>query len=145
MKRFHVVIPIVVGVVRNTENCLLIGKRPDAESKLYPGLWDMPGGKVEENETFEEALKRELNEETGLELTNTTLVAVFHHSGNAFKPSTSSKATAVPGVVVFYKTKVTGDIDNKNNELESIHWATLEEINKLKFTPWCEYLIKQYL
>jgi 8-oxo-dGTP pyrophosphatase MutT (NUDIX family) len=34
-------------------------------------VWGMPGGKVELNETLDEALKREIREETGLNLTGT--------------------------------------------------------------------------
>jgi 8-oxo-dGTP pyrophosphatase MutT (NUDIX family) len=46
------------GLVRNKENLYLIMKRR--------GKWDLPKGKVNRNETFEEAAVREVTEECGL-------------------------------------------------------------------------------
>lgn len=46
------------GVVTNTTNQLLVINRR--------GKWDLPKGKVEENETCAEAAKREVEEETGI-------------------------------------------------------------------------------
>ena len=44
---------------------VLIAQRP--EGKQFAGLWEFPGGKVEDGETPEEALIRELREELGIE------------------------------------------------------------------------------
>jgi 8-oxo-dGTP diphosphatase len=43
----------------------------------FKGLWCMPGGMVEENETVEQAAIREAKEETGLDIQLTHLVGVF--------------------------------------------------------------------
>lgn len=47
------------------EGRLLLAQRP--EGKSMAGLWEFPGGKVEEGETPEAALIRELHEELGIE------------------------------------------------------------------------------
>ena len=46
---------------------VLIAQRP--EGKAMAGLWEFPGGKVDDGETPEEALIRELQEELGIDVT----------------------------------------------------------------------------
>ncbi len=52
----------------DADNRVLLTKRP--EGKTLAGLWEFPGGKVENNETPEEAVIRELKEE--LDITTKT-------------------------------------------------------------------------
>ena len=57
-------IPVVAGFIRK-DDLVLVGKRPEKNS--LPQKWEFPGGKIELNESPEIALKRELNEELGIE------------------------------------------------------------------------------
>lgn len=57
-------IAVAVGVVINAHGEILIAKRLPHQHQGE--CWEFPGGKVEPNESVEEALKRELDEEVGL-------------------------------------------------------------------------------
>lgn len=50
---------------------VLIAKRPPGRS--FAGLWEFPGGKVEQGEGPEDALVRELKEELGIEIAKVDL------------------------------------------------------------------------
>lgn len=54
-----------VGIIQRADGWVLLGQRP--LGKPWEGYWEFPGGKVEEGETAESALKRELREELGIE------------------------------------------------------------------------------
>ena len=47
-----------------TGHLLLLKRRPDDD--LYPDLWDIPGGRLDRNESARAGLAREIAEETGL-------------------------------------------------------------------------------
>ena len=49
----------------DADDRVLIAQRP--EGKAMAGLWEFPGGKVDDGETPEEALIRELREELGID------------------------------------------------------------------------------
>jgi len=55
---------VVVAALIILNKKILIARR--ASNVPYSGFYEFPGGKVEENETPVEALKRELNEELGI-------------------------------------------------------------------------------
>lgn len=55
-----------VGVIQRDNGLVLLGERPIG--KAWAGYWEFPGGKIEKNETPEQALKRELFEELGISI-----------------------------------------------------------------------------
>ncbi len=55
---------VVLGIVEENEKILLIQR----ERGDFVGLWGIPGGKVEECEHIDEAVKREMLEELGIKL-----------------------------------------------------------------------------
>ena len=65
------IIKAVVGVLRNKSGQLLLAKRQ--AQQFMPGFWELPGGKIEANETNESAISRELNEELGIQVTALSL------------------------------------------------------------------------
>lgn len=58
----------VVGVIRSEGNVLIGKKRRDSKSSLA-GKWHVPGGKKYDGESDVVALKREIFQETGLDIT----------------------------------------------------------------------------
>jgi len=54
-------------IIIDKEGKVLVLKRNPAD-KTYPGVFDLPGGRVEGKETLVEAAKREALEESGLEV-----------------------------------------------------------------------------
>jgi 8-oxo-dGTP diphosphatase len=68
---------VAVGVVKNTAGQVLISLRD--ESLHQGGLWEFPGGKIESEETAEQALTRELKEELAITvIAATPLITVKH-------------------------------------------------------------------
>ena len=59
-------IDVAVGVLIDGEGRFLMTSRPTG--KVYADHWEFPGGKLESGETVAQALRRELNEELGIDI-----------------------------------------------------------------------------
>ena len=94
---------VIVGgktVVFNTEGKILVMKR--SQKCTRPGGWDFPGGGLNRGEDPYEGAKREIKEETGLEVANIKPVEVvsFFNEENDFIVMIGYKATVDINAVV---------------------------------------------
>jgi bis(5'-nucleosidyl)-tetraphosphatase len=88
----------------------------------YKQFWGCPKGHLEGNESYEQAARRELKEETGLEihrfLHNEPLLEEFHW----FKSGERRLKR-----VLFYLAEVSGDVCLQKEEITDGHWFSLPE------------------
>jgi len=68
---------VVAALILRGDHVLICQRRPDQPMALK---WEFPGGKMEPGETAEEALKRELDEELGIDATIGQRVARTRHT-----------------------------------------------------------------
>ena len=68
---------VAVAVLRNAEGKILLSRR--RKGTHLAGLWEFPGGKLEAEELFSEALRREIKEELDIQiLTHRPLIQISH-------------------------------------------------------------------
>src|SRR3954468_22356531 len=60
-------VEVAAAVLERADGEFLLAQRPPG--KPYAGYWEFPGGKVEPGEAADAALKRELHEELGIDVT----------------------------------------------------------------------------
>jgi len=69
---------VAVGIIRNASRQIFLAQR--AATSYMANKWEFPGGKIEQDESAEQALKRELMEETGIDVTAATAIGQADHS-----------------------------------------------------------------
>ncbi len=76
---------IVAAAVIIKDNRVLITRRALSES--FAGKWEFPGGKLEGTETPEECLRREINEELGIDTKVKTffLENIYHYTNSSIR------------------------------------------------------------
>lgn len=73
---------VVACALVDADGRVLIAERPAGRSMA--GLWEFPGGKIDQGETPEAALRRELAEELGIDVCETCL-APFTFASHTYK------------------------------------------------------------
>jgi 8-oxo-dGTP diphosphatase len=62
-------------------------QRRALDRRLFPGAWDIVGGHVEPGESVDEALRREVTEETGWQISHVLAeIGVFRYVGDDHRP-----------------------------------------------------------
>jgi len=110
---------VAVGVIKNQWGEILISKR--AKDVHQGGLWEFPGGKLEEGEAFEQALKRELFEELAIEIdTSIPLLEIKHQYTDCSVRLGVQMVTAYKG-------------EPRGMEGQPIKWVAIDDLKKYEF------------
>jgi len=110
---------IGVAVIWNDQQQILIDRRrPEG---LLGGLWEFPGGKIEAGETVDACIRREIQEELGIQIEVGPLLTTVDHAYSHFKVTLN----------VYHCRHLHGD--PQPLECDEIRWVTLEEISQFPF------------
>ena len=92
-----------VGVMVKCKDKILLCKRNNQGS--FPGMWSIPGGKLEENETTQEGAKREFLEETAVDISDMDLQFI------GLIPRHTRDGKKIKGLMYVYLLNVENEIE----------------------------------
>ena len=120
MKTIRVVAAIIKAENEKGEPIIFATQRGYGDLK---GGWEFPGGKIEEGETSQEALIREIKEELETEITVGELIDTIEYDYPTFHLSMDC----------FWAEIVSGDLVLK--EHEAAKWLTKDELDSVEWLP----------
>ncbi len=104
----------------NSKGELLITKRAP-EKKPYPNMWEITGGAVVAGEDSLDAARRELREETGIEVANRELNLILTHKGNS----------AFVDIYIAHKDIPAEKLTMQPGETSAAKWVKLSEFERM--------------
>jgi 8-oxo-dGTP diphosphatase len=114
-------VTLAVGAIVVRDDALLMIKRG---REPHAGLWSIPGGRVEPGEYLADAVRREVREETGLDVEVGELVGILEVLGDEHFVIHDYGATPTEN-----REPVADD------DAEEIRWVPLKEVASLECTP----------
>src|SRR4051812_9223056 len=113
-------VPIVLAVIKNDENQVLIAQRNDPTVLTMHEKWELVGGRLEWDETPEQAVVREAKEESGLDIVVVRLLSKVFTNYWTQSDGTQFKVLLMP-----YECKIMGgELHTSNHD---------PKISQLKF------------
>lgn len=126
--------PVVGALIFNNEKKLFLMSSPKWQDKYV-----VPGGHIEFGETIEQALRREIKEETNLSIFDIEFIAMQEHIlGNEFHDKNRHM------IMIDHVCKTEDNEIILDKEGSSYVWVTVEEALKLPLEKYTRVLILQY-
>jgi 8-oxo-dGTP diphosphatase len=122
---------VVAAVIERSDRRLLIGQRRRTDTS--PLKWEFPGGKMEEGETPETALARELKEELGATLRKSVPIGRVVHK---------YAETAEQLEIIFFAVEI-AEADLTPRPFEKIAWVLPKELGNYDFLAANASLVAQ--
>ncbi|HET8855955.1 MAG TPA: NUDIX hydrolase [Nitrososphaeraceae archaeon] len=132
MKEYKNPIPTVDAIIQNSTSILLVKRSKDP----FKNQFALPGGFVNEGETIEEAIKREVYEETSLEVHPIDILGVYSD------PKRDPRGHMM--TVVFIVLIIKGN-PNAGDDAKEISWIPIQKINDIEIAFDHKLVIHDYL
>ena len=132
MREYKNPIPTVDAIIQKSSSILLVKRKKDP----YKNQFALPGGFVNEGETIEEAIEREVYEETSLEVHPIDILGVY---SDPKRDPRGHMMTVVFIVLVIRGTPTAGD------DAKEISWIPIEKLNDIKIAFDHKLVIHDYL
>lgn len=124
------------GIVRDAKGLILL-------VKTYHHGWVYPGGQVEAGENLIDALKREVHEESGIEVEVGRLIGVYSNTDSYLW---RDGVTPVPTKVQFdFECRATGGALCVSDETSECRWVSPEEAQEMISAPAIQARFQAYL
>lgn len=123
----------VKGIIRRDDGRILVLKRSDGDDHK-PGVWETVGGGMDQEETPQEALKREIVEETGLSVSVSNPFNVF-----TFKKDTGEFKVGI----TFLCDYLSGEV-KLSHEHSDFRWIDPKEFAGMESVPSLHDEIARY-
>lgn len=118
---------IVVAIVRDEDGRVLLCRMP-ADRGVFPGQWGLPGGGVEEGERIEDALRREVREELGVDVTSCRPLLFSDGTHRKLFPDGSSREIYM--VFLLYECRVAPGPLRLGEEFCDAAWSPVAELHR---------------
>jgi ADP-ribose pyrophosphatase YjhB (NUDIX family)/NTP pyrophosphatase (non-canonical NTP hydrolase) len=112
------------GVLVEREGRVLLVRR---KHPPFQGWWDIPGGFLEYEEAPEQAARREVQEETGLEVRLRGIVGIFPDV-YAEAGAEATDADAERTLNIFYRAEVVGGAERPGDDAAELRWFSPDEL-----------------
>ena len=131
------------ALILNKEGKLLVLRNIPHEDE-WGGKWCLPGGLVEMDESIEFAIKREVKEETGLEVVVKKIVLVGESRYDGWKLK-DGRIVNVRQIQLCFKCKCRKGQVKLSEEHDKYSWVSKKELVKLTSAPGCVDVFRDYL
>lgn len=142
MRKETFAIPCVGAIIEKViggEKYILIQTRQKEDGNETNGLIEIPAGKIREYENIFLALRREVWEETGLQVTkiygedSSVSAQIGNVSTLSFSPFciTQNLSGAYSIILNTFLCEAEGDLMKSTNETENVHWIRAEELRQM--------------